>query len=436
MDNITADVEPGLRDIPVFIPQLSIEIPDDDGSLLGFLAIDSVFAGRCCGGIRMGPDVTHEEVCALASAMTRKFAFMNVPLGGAKSGLLCPADADAAERERRLRVFGRRLSPILRSVYTTGGDIGTGPADTAVIKEAAGLPARVHAGTFRGGFYTAFGVFTNIMTWLEHAGITAREATVTLEGYGSVGMPLARLLYEAGVRIVAISTVQGVLLNADGLDIPALELARSEHGDACVRHFDRAERAPTERLFQQPATVIVPGARAWSINRANVETVSAQAVISSANVPVTPAAIAILERAGTIVVPDFVSNSAGIFGSGLLGQGFSEDRVRELVTRIYRARLIELLRINQQTGESLHDIAERSCRQNLERLRTTTRSTAAWLGATLREEHGWARVAERAALALFSRSRSVFGSDSRVPGALTAAATEAIYHRAVRPIGA
>jgi glutamate dehydrogenase/leucine dehydrogenase len=119
--------------------------------------------------------------------------------------------------------FVRRLSPVLRGFYATGGDIGVGPEDVAIVKQSAGLPVTVHAGTYRGGYYTAFGVYVSILTWLAHAGISASEAIVLLQGYGKVGQPLARLLLESGVRIIGVSTAAGAIHDAEVLDILHLQ---------------------------------------------------------------------------------------------------------------------------------------------------------------------------------------------------------------------
>lgn len=420
------------NDLPDYKPRFSIEVPDDDGSPLGYLAIDSVFSGRCCGGIRMGADVTHREVRGLAHAMSHKFAFMNMPIGGAKSGIFCPPDADRAERIRRLEIFGRRLSPVLRGFYATGGDIGVGPEDVAIVKRSAGLPVKVNAGTYRGGYYTAFGVYVNIVTWLAHAGISASEATVLLQGYGKVGQPLARLLTESGVRIVGVSTAAGAIYDAEGLDIVKLEGLARKCGDECVTEYNGADHAIADRLFFWPATIAVPGARAWTINDDNVDGINVRSVISAANIPVTPQSTAELEERGTVVVPDYVSNSAGIFACGLLKQGFTEQMTAGVVTRIYRDRLKSLLETRDETGMPLCEIANLSCQRNLERLKVTKRSKIAWIKAKLGEEHGWSRITERTAMELYMGASRVLGSRSWPLGFLRRGAVEAIYHRAVK----
>ena len=366
--------------------------------------------------------------------MSRKFAFMNMPIGGAKSGIFCPEGADSAERERRLEVFGRRLGPVLRNIYATGGDIGVGPDDVAVVKRAAGLPVQKHAGTYRGGFYTAFGVYVSIMTWLEYSGMDARDATVLIQGYGKVGRPLARLLYDRDVRIAGVSTAVGAIHNSEGLDIDHLEKLQEAYGDECVLEYASADSGPADGLFLNPATIAVPGARPWTINEENVGGLSVNAVISAANIPVTPRATAELERGGATVVPDYVSNSAGIFACGLLKQGFTEKMTADVVTRIYSDRLKALLTMRDESGMPLVEIAERSCLRNLEQLRVTRRSKSAWLKARLHEERGMNHISERFALELYFGARRILGESGWPMNFLRRGAVEAIYHRAVRPL--
>lgn len=422
------------NDIPDFTPQIAIEVPDDDGSALGYLAVDRVLARRCSGGIRMGPDVTRREIRGLARAMSHKFAFMNMPIGGAKSGIFCPADADRKERVRRLKVFGRRLGPVLRGFYSTGGDIGVGPEDVEIVKRSAGLPVKVHAGTYRGGYYTAFGVYVSIMTWLDYAGISALDATVQLQGYGKVGQPLARLLCDSEIRVVGVSTAAGAIYDSEGLDVDHLQGLSQRYGDECVREYRGADYDVADSIFSMPATIAVPGARAWTINESNVDSIRVKSVISAANIPITPKSTMELESRGTTVVPDYVTNSAGIFACGLLKQGFTEQMTTKAVTSIYRDRLQSLLKVSDESGLPLGKIAESSCTRNVEQLIDAKRSKSAWLRAKLREEQGLKRVAERAVLGLYFGASRVVGGQSWPLRPFRNGAVQAVYHRAVKPL--
>jgi glutamate dehydrogenase/leucine dehydrogenase len=417
---------------PDFVPQLNVDVQDEDGSTLGFIAVDRVVRGRCSGGIRMTHDLTRAEVRGLANAMSWKFAFMNLPVGGAKSGIICPADANIKEKQRRLALFGKKIGPLLRTFYSSGGDIGVGPDELAIVKHAAGLSTRARPGSRQSGYFTAFGVCTTITAWLEAAGIESIEATAIIEGYGSVSQPLARLLEDAGVRVTGISTVAGGLFNEAGIDLDALDALKDEHGDACVLHYTNGTCLSPSELLQQKTTVLVPGARPWAIHQDNAGQLKCDVIIPASNIPITPEATVLLEKAGVVVIPEFVSNSGGTFGGGIVNQGFSDTEAEKLMQRVYSARLQGLLGRVEADTVPLRTMAERIAEENRERLETNANSRLATLSAAIGRGHSLRRLSSRIALSVFGIVYRLFGdSVQHLPTALHAAAGEAIYNRAV-----
>ncbi len=417
---------------PDFVSQFNIEVQDDDGGPLGFIAIDRLVRGTCSGGIRMTHDISQAEVRGLANAMTWKFAFMSLPVGGAKSGIICPADAGPDEKQRRLALFGKKISPLLRSFYSCGGDIGVGPAELAVIKSAAGLPTRERPGTQLGGYFTAFGVCSTIITWLETLGRQANGTTAIIEGYGNVGHPLARLLYRAGIRVTGISTMAGGLFNESGIDLDALEILRGKYGDDCVLHFNKAAHLSPSDLLRQDATVLVPGARPWTIHQNNACQLKCKAIISASNIPVTPAATLLLERVGVAVIPEFVSNSGGTFGGGLVNQGFSRAVAEKLTHRVYSARIKGLLRRAEADAVPLRTAAKRIAEENINRQERNEGNEWAALSAMLARTNGFRKLMYRSVLPVHRLAYRLFGDDvQRFPAAFHAAAAEAIYNRVV-----
>jgi len=419
-------------DIPDFVAQLTVDVQDEDGSLLGFVAIDRVVRGSCSGGIRMAHDISRSEVRGLANAMSWKFAFMNLPAGGAKSGIVCPLDADKQEQQRRLALFGKKIAPLLRSFYAAGGDINVGPSELAIVKRGAGLPTRERPGTRRGGYFTAFGVCTTITAWLQEAGIENSAATAIIEGYGSIGQPLARGLQEAGVRVIGISTLAGGLLNPEGINLDALDALKQQHGDDCVAHYTDAAQLPGAELLLQKTTVLVPGARPWAIHQGNAPDLQCKAIIPASNIPVTPEAMSVLEKAGVVIVPEFVTNSGGTFGCALINRGFSDAAAKRLLQRVYSARLQGLLRRATAGNESVRRTAERIADENRERLNKQAGSKRAILTSIFERGNGFRRLWSRLALQLFTACYGWFGNRAaRLPAALHAAAAEAVYSRAV-----
>ena len=413
---------------------LLVQVADDDGAPLGYLSIDSVEGGRCCGGIRMTSDVTPEETSALARTMSLKFAFMRSFVGGAKAGIICPLGASADERQRRLGAFGRRLAPLLRSIYVPGGDIGVGVADVDVIRRAAGLPVSQAPNRDLGGFFTAYGVFVTAMAWLKHRGLKPETSSVVIEGYGKVGMPLARLFNDTGFRVVGVSTVAGAVLNAAGLDIASLEESAAEVGDECVLTAADGQHVDASDLFRQAATIVVPGARPWSIHAENVSALDCGVIVPAANIPITSRAEHLANERGIDVLPDFVVNSAGIFAWPMLKARFSFDEICATTRKVYMTRFERLAAIHDARDLSYRDAALEVAGQNLERMRAehaARRSRLRWAVSRLRQPDGLSYASSRASLRLFTAAnRHSAWLPRTLRSVLRPGATAAILNRA------
>jgi glutamate dehydrogenase/leucine dehydrogenase len=413
---------------------LLVQVADDDGSPLGYLSIDSVEGGKCCGGIRMTSDVTPEETSALARTMSLKFAFMRSFIGGAKAGIICPLGAHADERRRRLEVFGRRLAPLLRSIYVPGGDIGVGTADVDVIRRAAGLPVSRAPNRDLGGFFTALGVFVTAMAWLKHRGLKPEASSVVIEGYGKVGRPLARLFSDAGFRVVGVSTVAGAVINAAGLDIAALEESAAKVGDECVLTTADGQGVDASDLFRQAATIVVPGARPWSIHAENVSALNCDVIVPAANIPITSRAEHLANERGIDVLPEFVVNSAGIFAWPMLQTGFSFDEVCATTREVYMRRFDLLTTICDARDLSYRAAALEVAGQNLERMRAehaARRNRLRWIVSRLRQPDGLSYASSRASLRLYTAANRHSGwVPQTLRSMLRPGATAAILDRA------
>ncbi len=335
-------------------PFLTISVKDRSGGPLGFLVIDTLIPGICSGGIRMATDVTVEEVTHLARAMTHKFAFKNSFIGGAKAGILLSPEVTPDQKTEALELFGQRLSPIMKRLYSPGGDIGVGPDDLDHVKRGAGLHITKSPGMYKGGFSTAFGVFLSAKILAEKRIGILSGCSIALEGYGNVGRHLARFFDREGCKIVALSTIRGGLHSAAGLDIDRLETLADEWGDSAVEKYENAEKIEKEDLFTVDAKILIPGARAWSIHRENAAKIRAKAVIPAANIPVTREAAEILQSSGIVYIPEFVTTGGGILGGQLFNRGFEQKDVMHIMTKTYEiklAKLIDLAEAHQNTIE-------------------------------------------------------------------------------------
>lgn len=382
-------------------PQLTVLVKDAELGLLGYLVIDRVLAGKCSGGIRMAPDVSLEEVTSLARAMTLKFAFKGSLIGGAKAGILCPEDADAEQRRKRLEAFGRQLAPLMPRPYQPGGDIGVGPEELSVIKRAAGLSVRPRPATGMAGDLTAYGVFASASAALQHMGREVRGSSFLIEGYGRVGRALAGFLHKAGGIVAGVSTVRGAVYDPGGLNLDRLESLSGEHGDDAVCEYSDSPPLEPRAMLSLPADVLIPGARVGSIDREAAERLQVRLVVSAANVPFTTDAVQAASKKGILVVPDFVSNSGGIIGASYFNYGFALRRVLVHLQRYFSGKVSLLLKLAEESGRAVEDVAVALAMANLERMREEAgrkRRRSTWVMARITEEKNILPMMERAAM--------------------------------------
>jgi len=284
-----------------------IELRDERVGLEAFVVIDHELFPVSGGGTRMLPDVDVEEVARLARAMTWKFAACRLPFAGAKAGVRF-VDGD---RSAVLDAFKLALEPYAET-FLTGPDMGTSAED--FLPDGDGpLPlwARTHEGLGMDDLATGQGVKAAAEVALEHLGRTLDGAAVAVEGFGKVGAGTARACARAGARVIAVSTVEGLVADPGGLDVEELIELRRRHGDAFVSHARRSAH-PREELFELDCDVLVPGARPDSITADVAEHLRCTIVAPGANVPYGTGALEILQRRGIVALPDFVSNSGGV----------------------------------------------------------------------------------------------------------------------------
>jgi glutamate dehydrogenase (NAD(P)+) len=326
--------------LPV-LPSMKVEVMDDDLGLIGYVVIDRSVQGTASGGIRMAKDVTPEELAALARCMTYKWAFLSLPLGGAKGGIRADSSMRGAERTNLMLKFGRAIAPLVRNrLYLPGIDLGTTLEDLRAIMDGAAQP--LPAQQIDGSYCTALTVFEAVRQVVRSSGRDLEGISVALEGFGKVGSGVARLLAEAGARLMAVSTEKGAIAEPRGLEISRLLELKALHGDALVDHYPGSVRSASTDIVSQPVDVLIPGARPWAIHEGNVDLITARWVVPIANAPITPLAEARLSSRGIVVVPDFVANCGGILAGELLSHGFNTQDGRVLIEGTY-ARLVASL---------------------------------------------------------------------------------------------
>ncbi len=329
------------------------------GSMLGHLAVDTLVAGRCCGGLRLLPDVGAAELQSLARAMTLKYGFLGLPQGGAKAGVLGDPEAPEPERRQRLLAFAQALGPLLRGRYTPGPDMGTSPEDICALLAAVGRPAPRPRSQMRdSGLYTAWTVLQAALVSSAARGFSLAGCPVAIEGFGKVGQALARLLVAHGARLVAVSTSEGAVVSERGFDPRRLRDLAARLGSGFVAALPDARRIPRAQLIELPVRILFPCARHDSVHAGNAGAVQAELICPGANNPVTASARTLLEARGVLCFPDFIANCGGVLGGTMAFASVPDPAIESFIAAQIQPRMAQILGRARRRGCSPTEIAE------------------------------------------------------------------------------
>ncbi len=339
---------------------VSIPVTMDDGSINvfeGYRVTHNVARGPSKGGIRYHPDVTLDEVRALAMWMTWKCSLMGIPFGGAKGGVVCdPKKLSVRELEGMTRRFTSEIiNEIGPEKDIPAPDVGTGPREMAwifdtysmnkghsVLGVVTGKPLTVGGSlgrleaTARGGVYCTLEAIGKL-------GLSIDDLSVAVQGFGNVGSSYALFIQEEGAKVVAISDSGGGVYSAKGIDVQSAVAHKQEHGT--LRGLAGAEAISNDELLLLDCDILAPCALEQVITADNADSIKARIVCEGANGPTTPAADEILEEKGVLVLPDVLANAGGVVVSyfewvqGLQEYFWKEDEVnaklREIVEKAF-----------------------------------------------------------------------------------------------------
>ena len=309
--------------------ELIVHIPGsmDDGRLevfTGFRVQHSIARGPAKGGVRYSPDVTLDEVRALASWMTWKCAVVNIPFGGAKGGIICdPHKMSPGELERMTRRYTAELVEFIGPEKDVPApDMNTNEQVMAWMMDTYSMHMRqtvtavvtgkpINIGGSRGRREaTGRGIMIVCDEAIKKFGLRPEETRVIVQGFGNVGSNAARLMHEAGYRIIGIIEVDGALFNDKGIDIEALWQYR-EHNHT-LAGFPGADKADPAELFVSECDILVPAATENQITSRNAGRIKCRILAEGANGPTTAAADEILADHGVFVIPDILCNAGGV----------------------------------------------------------------------------------------------------------------------------
>ena len=358
---------------------VSIPVVMDSGDIRvfeGYRVIHDNVLGPSKGGIRYAPDVTVDEVKALAAWMTWKCAIVNVPFGGAKGGVRCnPKELSKGELERltrrytanMLEVFGpdrdipapdmntdEQIMAWIMDTYSMNAH----KTETAVV---TGKPILLGGSQGRKEA-TGRGVVTVTLAALNKLGILPNKCSVAVQGFGNVGSISAKLMYEQGSKIIAISDISGAYYNKNGIDIPAaLEYVKKNNNT--LEGYPDADKMTNEELLQLECDVLIPAAKEDQIGKHNAGKINARVISEGANGPVTANADSILEDKGIIVIPDILANAGGVTVSYFewvqdrQGYFWTEERVNRRLNRMMRDAFDNLYEVSENHNITLRQAA-------------------------------------------------------------------------------
>jgi glutamate dehydrogenase (NAD(P)+) len=307
--------------------KVAIPVQLDDGRLevfTGYRVQHSIVRGPSKGGIRFAPDVTLDEVRALAAWMTWKCSVVNIPFGGGKGGVICDPDVlSPGELERITRRYTAEIMDIIgpeRDVPAP--DVNTNSQTMAWIMDTYSMHKRqtctavvtgkpLDLGGSRGRTEaTGRGCMIVTIQALRRFGLDPAHTRVIVQGFGNVGGMAAKLMARAGFKIVCIIEYDGAVYNPHGLNIEAL--MKHRHDTGSITGFPEAEDVDRDEALYMDCEVFLPAAKENVITSANADRIKAKIICEGANGPTTSEADAILADKKIFVIPDILANAGGV----------------------------------------------------------------------------------------------------------------------------
>lgn len=337
---------------------ISIPIMMDDGRIEifeGYRVIHNDILGPSKGGIRYSPDITLDEVKALAAWMTWKCAVMNIPFGGAKGGVRC----DVTKLTKvEIEKITRRYTSNLIDIFGPDRDIPAPDMNTneqimAWIMDTYSMHMRrtetavvtgkplILGGSLGRREATGRGCMIVTLGAMEKLSIPPRGARIVVQGFGNVGSVTAQLLMEQGCSIIGISDVTGAFFNSKGIDIAAALQWSGQH--RTLDGFNGGEKITHDELLELQCDVLIPAAREDQITVENAPRIRARIICEGANGPTAAGADPILNDKGIIVIPDILANAGGVtvsyfeWAQDRAGYFWTLDRVNRRLERMMRS---------------------------------------------------------------------------------------------------
>jgi len=353
---------------------VSIPVKMDNGEVevfTGYRVQHSLALGPTKGGIRYHPEVTLDEVKAMAMWMSWKCALVELPYGGAKGGVICnPKEMSLGELERLTRRYASEIIDIIGPEKDIPApDVNTNPQvmawimDTFSMNRGYSVPGVVTGkplvigGSKGRDQATGRGVSFSALNSLKHLGMNPEDTRVAVQGFGNVGSVAAQILYKERLNIVALSDSKGGIYNPKGLNPHQVLSHKKESGS--VIEFKGADFVSNEELLELDCDMLIPATLENQITRANADKIQAGLIVEGANGPTTPDADKILEEREILLIPDILANAGGVIVSYLewvqaMERYFWEKKeVNQKLEHIMRTSFNKVLELSSQKKVSM-----------------------------------------------------------------------------------
>jgi glutamate dehydrogenase (NAD(P)+) len=308
---------------------VSIPIRRDDGSLeifRGYRVHHSTIRGPAKGGIRYSPEVTLDEIKALAFLMTFKTSLLELPLGGSKGGVRVDTKGLSTKELERLtrRYTAEIINMIGPDIDIPAPDMGTDAQTMAWLMDTysmqrgrtipgvvTGKPIEIGGSVGRAGA-TGTGMFYVLNALCNKKNYQLSNMTCVIQGFGKVGSVIAKHLYNHGVKVLGVMESSGGIFSKEGLNINSLLSWKNEGHDLKDYNGKATKQITNKELFSTPCDIVVPAAIENQLNSSNADDIQCKIILEGANSPTTSKADKILEEKDIIAIPDILANSGGV----------------------------------------------------------------------------------------------------------------------------
>ena len=327
-----------------FGPEKVVVVYDPTTQIRGIVVVDNVAKGPAIGGIRMTPTVSITEVFRLARAMTWKNALAGIPHGGGKAGIIAdPTKLTPAQYEQAIRSFGRAIRSL--DDYIPGPDMGTDETCMAWIRDenrsVIGLPKVLGGVPLDEIGATGYGLVVCAEAAQAYTKLPLEGATVSIQGFGNVGRPVARFMAERGAKIICVTDRDGSIYDPQGLDVEQLIQIMLETGK--VTNYSQATRIDDDHFLDVECDFFVPAAQKDVVTTANVDRLQCKVVLQGANIPVSMEAEEQLHAKGILSLPDILANAGGVICGAVEYGGGTESQAMTVIRDKILSNTVEVM---------------------------------------------------------------------------------------------